>query len=54
MVHVVGGGPSCDVDGGRFALELPTNHECVVANSGVDLDVYDGSIHRGILGAEKG
>jgi hypothetical protein len=54
MVHVVGGSPSCDVDGGRLSLELPTNHECVVTTYGIDLDVYDGSLHRRILGAEKG
>ena len=53
MVQMVDGSPRCDVDGGRFSLEAPTNDKSVVAIRGIDLDVYDGGPHTGILGVEK-
>ena len=53
MVQMVGGSPCCDVDGGRISLEAPTNDKSVVAIRGIDLDVYDGGPHTGILGVEK-
>jgi hypothetical protein len=53
MVQMVGRGPNRNVDGDRFSLELPTNCDSVIACDRIDLDVYDGSLHGWILGAES-
>jgi hypothetical protein len=53
MVQMVGGTPDGDVDGDRFSLELPTNQERVIVCDRIDLDMYDGSLHRRILRAEQ-